>query len=76
MDAQLDKICQEAQQYGKKLAELVKASPELRQLTTRSEREIQRSLARFRSNLLLMATIGSVKSGKSTLTNCLAHRNL
>lgn len=76
MDAQLDKICQEAQQYGKKLAELAKASPELRQLTTRSEREIQRSLARFRSNLLLMATIGSVKSGKSTLTNCLAHRNL
>lgn len=76
MDAQLDKICQEAQQYGKKLAELVKASPELRQLTTRGEREIQRSLARFRSNLLLMATIGSVKSGKSTLTNCLAHRNL
>ncbi len=76
MDAQLDKICQEAQQYGKKLAELVKASPEMRQLTTRSEREIQRSLARFRSNLLLMATIGSVKSGKSTLTNCLAHRNL
>lgn len=76
MDAQLDKICQEAQQYGKKLAKLVKASPELRRLTTRSEREIQRSLARFRSNLLLMATIGSVKSGKSTLTNCLAHRNL
>lgn len=76
MDAQLKTICQESLEFGKKLAELTKASPELRQLTARGEREIQRSLARFRSNLLLMATIGSVKSGKSTLTNCLAHRNL
>lgn len=76
MDAQLDKICREAQEYGNKLVGLVKASPELQKLATRGSREIQRSLARFRSNLLLMATIGSVKSGKSTLTNCLAHRNL
>ncbi len=76
MDAELDKICQESLEFGKKLSALTNASPELRQLTSRGEREIQRSLARFRSNLLLMATIGSVKSGKSTLTNCLAHRNL
>ncbi|MBR3925208.1 MAG: dynamin family protein [Akkermansia sp.] len=76
MDAQLDKICQDAKEFSAKLDGLVKASPDLRQLTARSSREIQRSLARFRSNLLLMATIGSVKSGKSTLTNCLAHRGL
>lgn len=76
MEAQLKNICQESLEFSKRLAELAKASPELRQLTARGEREIQRSLARFRSNLLLMATIGSVKSGKSTLTNCLAHRNL
>lgn len=76
MDTQLDIICQEAAGFGRKLEGLSQASPELHQLTARGAREIQRSLARFRSNLLLMATIGSVKSGKSTLTNCLAHRNL
>lgn len=76
MDTQLDMICQEAATFGSKLEGFSQSSPELRQLTTRGAREIQRSLARFRSNLLLMATIGSVKSGKSTLTNCLAHRNL
>ncbi len=76
MDTQLDTICKEAAEFGKKLTGLANASPELKGLTTRATREIERSLARFRSNLLLMATIGSVKSGKSTLTNCLAHRNL
>lgn len=76
MDKQLDTICREAEDFGKKLEAVSKASPELRALTTRGAREIRRSLARFRSSLLLMATIGSVKSGKSTLTNCLAHRNL
>lgn len=76
MDKQLDIICREAGEFAVKLDSLGKASPELRALTSRGAREIRRSLARFRSSLLLMATIGSVKSGKSTLTNCLAHRNL
>ena len=76
INTQLDSICQEAGDFAKKLDGLSKASPDLRMLITRGKREIERSLARFRSNLMLMATIGSVKSGKSTLTNCLAHRNL
>lgn len=76
MEKQLDIICREAREFATKLEELGKASPELRALTCRGAREVRRSLARFRSSLLLMATIGSVKSGKSTLTNCLAHRNL
>lgn len=76
MDCQLDAIRQEASAYAERLEELTKASPLLRAVTSRGAREIRRSLARFDSKLLLMATIGSVKSGKSTLTNCLAHRQL
>ncbi|MBQ4614247.1 MAG: dynamin family protein [Akkermansia sp.] len=76
METPLDIICKESSAYAAKLDFIPQASPELRTLTTRSAREIRRSLARFDSKLLLMATIGSVKSGKSTLTNCLTHRNL
>lgn len=76
MDAKLKDICNKADKFAKKLSGMSNASPELQGIMKRSEREIERSLARFRSNLLLMATIGSVKSGKSTLTNCLTRRNL
>ncbi len=76
MDSTLKAICKKADEFAKKLNSYSKASPELQGMMKRSEREIERSLARFRSNLLLMATIGSVKSGKSTLTNCLTRRNL
>jgi len=76
MDRQLDSVRQESSAYAARLEELPLASPLLRAVTTKGAREIRRSLARFDSKLLLMATIGSVKSGKSTLTNCLAHRRL
>lgn len=76
MQTTLDTICKESSDYAAKLDNMPQASPELRTLTNRAAREIRRSLARFDSKLLLMATIGSVKSGKSTLTNCLTHRNL
>lgn len=76
MEKPLDLICNESSAYAEQLDFMPQASPDLRTLTTRAAREIRRSLARFDSKLLLMATIGSVKSGKSTLTNCLAHRNL
>ena len=75
-DEQIHTLRQETQQFAGRLEGLPEASPELRALLTRGGREIRRSLARFDSRLLLMATIGSVKSGKSTLTNCLARRNL
>lgn len=76
METPLDIICKESADYATKLDNMPQASPELRAQTTRASREIRRSLARFDSKLLLMATIGSVKSGKSTLTNCLTRRNL
>ena len=75
-DEQTHALRQEAQQFAGRLEGAPQASPELRALLTRGGREIRRSLARFDSKLLLMATIGSVKSGKSTLTNCLSRRNL
>ncbi len=75
-DEQLTELCEEARSYSDKIEAANEASPELRVLLTRGSREIRRSLARFDSKLLLMATIGSVKSGKSTLTNCLTRRNL
>lgn len=75
-DEQLETLRQEAQQFTGRLEEQPQASPELNALLARGGREIRRSLARFDSKLLLMATIGSVKSGKSTLTNCLTRRNL
>ena len=75
-DEQINTLRQETQQFAGKLEGAPLASPGLRALLTRSSREIRRSLARFDSRLMLMATIGSVKSGKSTLTNCLSRRNL
>ena len=75
-DEQLNSMRQEVRMFTGKLEGLPEASPDLRDLLTRGRREIHRSLARFDSNLILMATIGSVKSGKSTLTNCLTRRNL
>lgn len=75
-DRELDAICSRAEGYAKRLQEVGNASPELNAIKQRGAREIYRSLARFRSKLLLMSTIGSVKSGKSTLTNCLSRRNL
>lgn len=75
-DEQLHTLRQETQQFAGRLEGLPEASPDLRALLTRGGREIRRSLARFDSKLMLMATIGSVKSGKSTLTNCLSRRNL
>lgn len=75
-DEQLTTLRQEVSRFSSKLESLAEASPGLQALLTRSEREIRRSLARFDSKLMLMATIGSVKSGKSTLTNCLSRRNL
>ena len=76
IDEQLTTLCRDARGYAEKLEAVPGASPELNSLLSRSSREIRRSLARFDSKLLLMATIGSVKSGKSTLTNCLTRRNL
>lgn len=76
MDTKTDTIRTESAAFAGKLDALNLASPELRMLTTRAAKEIRRSLARFESKLMLMATIGSVKSGKSTLTNCLSRRNL
>ena len=76
MDEQLKALCEEARGYADRIEGMSEASPELRTVLTRGSREIRRSLARFDSKLLLMATIGSVKSGKSTLTNCLSRRNL
>ena len=75
-DEQLNTMRQEVRRFAGKLDGLPQASPELRAVLRRGEREIRRSLARFDSKLMLMATIGSVKSGKSTLTNCLTRRNL
>lgn len=72
----LSEVQQKVRQYAGRLEGLAGASPELRAELARGEREIRRSLARFDSKLLLMATIGSVKSGKSTLTNCLARRGV
>ena len=76
MDEQLTELCEEARNYADRIEAETGASPDLKALLTRGSREIRRSLARFDSKLLLMATIGSVKSGKSTLTNCLTRRNL
>ncbi len=76
MDEQLKELCGAALRYAEKLEGISNASPAMRALLARSGRAIRRSLARFDSRLLLMATIGSVKSGKSTLTNCLARRAL
>lgn len=76
MDEQLNALCEEARGYADKIEGVREASPELRAVLTRGSKEVRRSLARFESKLLLMATIGSVKSGKSTLTNCLTRRNL
>lgn len=75
-DEQLKELCRGVGHYTEKLESVQEASPGLRALLTRCCKEIRRSLARFDSHLLLMATIGSVKSGKSTLTNCLARRAL
>ena len=75
-EEQLHTLRQEVSRYTGKLDVNSQASPELSAVLTRGEREIRRSLARFDSKLMLMATIGSVKSGKSTLTNCLTRRNL
>ena len=75
-DEQLTTLQQEVRRFAGRLEGLPQASPDLRAVLTRGEREIRRSLARFDSKLMLMATIGSVKSGKSTLTNCLVRRGL
>ncbi len=75
-EEQLTTLCRDARSYAEKLDAQPQGSPDLRAQLTRGSREIRRSLARFDSKLLLMATIGSVKSGKSTLTNCLSRRNL
>lgn len=72
----LTQLQQGARTFAAKLGEQTEASPELSAELARGEREIRRSLARFDSKLMLMATIGSVKSGKSTLTNCLCRRGL
>ncbi len=76
IDKELDAICSRAEGYARRLQDVGEASPGLNDLKQRGAREIRRSLARFHSKLLLMSTIGSVKSGKSTLTNCLSRRNL
>ena len=75
-EEQLSALCRGARNYAEKIEIPGQGSPDLRAQLTRGSREIRRSLARFDSKLLLMATIGSVKSGKSTLTNCLTRRNL
>ena len=75
-EEQLTTLCRNARSYAEKIEAHTQGSPDLRAQLTRGSREIRRSLARFDSKLLLMATMGSVKSGKSTLTNCLSRRNL
>lgn len=71
-DEQLEELCKGVGHYAEKSESVQDASPGLCALLERCCKEIRRSLSRFDSHLLLMATIGSVKSGKSTLTNCLA----
>ncbi len=76
MQEALKSLLAESQAYVTRLQDIPTPSPELQKLALRSARELQRSIHRFDSKLILMATIGSVKSGKSTLSNCLARREL
>ncbi len=76
MQEALKNLLAESQTYINRLEGIPTPSPELQKIAMRSARELQRSIHRFESKLILMATIGSVKSGKSTLSNCLARREL
>ncbi len=76
MQEAMSPLISESRAYLDALRQIPTPTPELRQLSLRFARELERSLNRFNSKLLLMATIGSVKSGKSTLNNCLARREL
>ncbi len=76
MQEALKNLLAESQTYINRLEGIPTPSPELQKIAMRSARELQRSIHRFKSKLILMATIGSVKSGKSTLSNCLARREL
>ncbi|MFI3242790.1 MAG: dynamin family protein [Akkermansia sp.] len=75
-DTSIEQLIQDSDRYLAKLRLVEHCSPAFSACTARSMRSIKRSIRRFDSQLLLMATIGSVKSGKSTLTNCLARREL
>ncbi len=72
----IEQLIKESDRYIAKLRTVEQCSPDFSACTARSMRSIKRSIKRFDSKLLLMATIGSVKSGKSTLTNCLSRREL
>ncbi len=72
----IEQLIKESDRYIGKLRAVEQCSPDFSACTARSMRSIKRCIKRFDSQLLLMATIGSVKSGKSTLTNCLARREL
>ena len=74
--ATIEQVIEDSHQLTEHLQRIYQASPELSACTSQCAKDIQRSLRRFDSRLLLMATIGSVKSGKSTLTNCLSKREL
>ncbi len=76
MQEATNSLISESRDYLDKLRKTPSPSAELRQLALRHARELERSINRFDSKLILMATIGSVKSGKSTLSNCLARRDL
>ncbi len=72
----IEHLIKESDRYIQKLRAVDQCSAEFLACTAQNIRGIKRSIKRFDSKLLLMATIGSVKSGKSTLTNCLARREL
>lgn len=72
----IEQLIEESDRYILKLRAVEQSSAELTACIAGGIRKLSRSIKRFDSKLLLMATIGSVKSGKSTLTNCLAHRHL
>lgn len=72
----IEQLIAESDRYILKLQAVEQGSAEFAACMARGVRSIRRSIKRFDSKLLLMATIGSVKSGKSTLTNCLARREL
>ncbi len=76
MNTPLEQVREDCKLYALRLEKLGNCSPALREVSLRCARKLQRAGRRFDSKLVLMATIGSVKSGKSTLTNCLAHREL
>ena len=76
MNIALDQLRNDSQQLIDELQQQNELTAELQSTLSRSCRSIKRSLTRFDSKLVLMATIGSVKSGKSTLTNCLTRRQL